>query len=105
MYEFLLLDKPAITFNSISGHIAWKDLKTYENLSDEVLDTLDNDSHSELRKNIIQDYHPYNDGKSALRMVEAVEDYLTTHKVPKKRKISTFRKLKTHYKLLSKNTY
>ncbi|MCT4630331.1 CDP-glycerol glycerophosphotransferase family protein [Winogradskyella sp.] len=105
VYEFLLLDKPAITFNSISGNIVWKDLKTYQNLSEEVLDTLKNDTRADLRKSIIQDYHPYNDGKSALRMVEAVETYLKTHKVPEKRKISTFRKLKTHYKLLSKKTY
>lgn len=102
VYEFLLLDKPAITFNSISTNIVWKDLKTYENLSQEVLDTFNQDSNAQSRKNIIRDYHPYNDGKSALRMVEAVEGYLKTHKVPEKRKISTFRKFKTHYKLLNK---
>ncbi|MBV7268516.1 CDP-glycerol glycerophosphotransferase family protein [Winogradskyella luteola] len=102
VYEFLLLDKPAITFNSISSNIVWKDLKLYKNLSKEVLDTLNNDSNAGLRKSIIKDYHPYNDGKSAQRMVEAVENYLITHQVPEKRKISTFRKLKTHYKLLNK---
>ncbi|WP_299112944.1 CDP-glycerol glycerophosphotransferase family protein [uncultured Winogradskyella sp.] len=105
VYEFLLLDKPAITFNSISSNIVWKDLKTYENLSNEVSETLNSDSNAELRKSIIKNYHPYNDGMSAKRMVEAVESYLTTHQVPEKRKISTFRKLKTHYKLLSNKTY
>jgi CDP-glycerol glycerophosphotransferase (TagB/SpsB family) len=99
VYEFLLLDKPAITFNSISNTIVWKDLKAYENLSQEVSEAFNNDSYAQSRKNIIKDYHPYNDGKSALRMVEAVEDYLKTHKVPEKRKISTFRKLKTHKKV------
>lgn len=100
VYEFLLLNKPVITFNSISENIVWKDLKSYDNLNTEVLDTFKNDSNAQLRHNIIKDYHPYNDGKSALRMVEAVEDYLKTNKVPEKRKISTFRRLKTRYKIL-----
>ncbi|MCA0153534.1 CDP-glycerol glycerophosphotransferase family protein [Winogradskyella vincentii] len=100
VYEFLLLDKPAITFNSISNNIVWKDLTTYDNLKEEVSDTLNKDRYDQLRKSIIKDYHPYNDGKSALRMVEAVESYLKTHNVPKRRSISTFRKLKTHIKVI-----
>ena len=100
VYEFMLLNKPVITFNSISTNIVWKDLKSYQNLTQEIIHTFKNDSFAELRKNIIKDYHPYNDGKSALRMVEAVETYLATHKVPERRKISTFRKLKTHFKSL-----
>ena len=100
VYEFLLLDKPAITFNSISNNIVWKDLKSFENLNLEVDDTFQNDNYAKLRKQIIEEYHPYNDGQSARRMVEAVEGYLRTHKIPEKRKISMFRMLKTHYKLI-----
>lgn len=100
VYEFMLLDKPVITLNSISTNIVWNDLKSYQNLTQEVKLTFENDAFAESRKNIIRDYHPYNDGQSAKRMVEAVETYLESHKVPEKRKISTFRKLKTHYKLL-----
>jgi CDP-glycerol glycerophosphotransferase (TagB/SpsB family) len=100
VYEFLLLDKPAITFNSISDNIVWENHLDYKNLSDIVQQTFANDQFAESRKKIIEDYHPYNDGKSALRMVEAVENYLKNNKVPEKRQISLFRKLKTHVKLL-----
>jgi CDP-glycerol glycerophosphotransferase (TagB/SpsB family) len=100
VYEFLLLDKPAITFNSISDNIVWENHLEYKNLSDIVQRTFANDKFAESRRKIIEDYHPYNDGKSALRMVEAVEDYLKHNKVPARRKISLFRKLKTHVKLL-----
>lgn len=104
VYEFMLLDKPVITFNSIASNIVWKDLKTYQNLTAIVQQTFEEDSYKQSRKNIIRDYHPYNDGQSALRMVEAVELYLETNSIPEKRKISTFRKLKTCYKLLKKST-
>lgn len=101
VYEFLLLNKPVITFNSISTKISWKNLKTYKNLDKEVAETLTKDRFAKFRKNIINEYHPYVDGASAKRMVDAVVNYLTTNKIPKKRKISTFRKLKTYYKILN----
>ncbi len=101
VYEFLLLNKPVITFNSISTQISWKNLKTYKNLDKEVTETLSKDHYAKFRKNIIKDYHPYEDGKSARRMVEAVVNYLKTNKIPTKRKISNFRKLKTYYKILN----
>ena len=101
VYEFLLLNKPVITFNSISTQISWKNLKTYKNLDKEVAETLTKDRFAKFRKNIINEYHPYVDGASAKRMVDAVVNYLETNKIPKKRKISTFRKLKTYYKILN----
>ncbi len=99
IYEFILLDKPVITFNNISGTIKWENSNDYTKLNELVETTIINDSFQKNRAEIIAAYHPYDDGKSALRMVEAVEHYLKDKKVPEKRKISTFRKLKTHYKL------
>ena len=97
VYEFLLLDKPVITYKSIAKNIVWKNLTSYGKLTNHVLNCLEQDEHKLVRKQIIKDYHPYTDGKSALRMVEAVEEYLSSHPVPKSRKISLFRKLKTHF--------
>ena len=97
VYEFLLLDKPVLTYNSISKNIVWKNLLSYSNLTFHVLTCFEQDKYKLARKQIIKDYHPYTDGKSALRMVEAVEEYLSSHPVPKSRKISLFRKLKTHF--------
>lgn len=102
VYEFLLLNKPVITFRNISKNINWKNLTNYNNLEKEVADSINNDNHFKSRNTIIEKYHPYNDGKSAKRMIEAVENYLKYNKVPKNRKISIFRMLKTFYKILAK---
>ena len=67
-----------------------------------IFNNINNDNHFKSRNAIIEKYHPYNDGKSAKRMIEAVENYLKYNKVPKNRKISIFRMLKTFYKILAK---
>ncbi len=100
IYEFILLNKPVISFNNISNNILWENSNDYSKLTELVEKTITNDAYQKNRAEIIADYHPYNDGKSALRMVEAVERYLKENIVPEKRKISTFRKLKTRYKLI-----
>ncbi len=96
IYEFLLLDKPVITFNNISKTIIWENSDDYSQLVPLVTENVTTDPYKDSRKTIFNEFHPYKDGKSALRMVEAVEDYLTNHKVPEKRKISLFRRMKTH---------
>ena len=102
VYEFILLNKPVITFKNISDNINWKNLIEYCNLENEVIDCINNDIYFKLRKEIIKKYHPYRDGKSAKRMVEAIENYLEYNKIPKNRKISIFRMLKTFYKIIVK---
>ena len=102
VYEFILLNKPVITFRNISDNIHWKNLIEYRNLENEITDCIKNDIYFKLRKEIIKKYHPYRDGKSAQRMVEAVVNYLEHNNIPKNRKISTFRMLKTFYKIIVK---
>jgi len=96
IYEFILLDKPVVTFNSISKHIYWEDTKTYNRLESLVKSNLEEDSFAKSRNEIYQQFHPYNDGKSAERMVETVRTYIKSHGVPKKRKLSFLRRLKIH---------
>lgn len=96
IYEFLLLDKPVITFKNISSKILWENTDDYSKLVKLVVENLTVDPFKDSRKTIYNEFHPYSDGQSALRMVEAVEHYLTNNKVPKKRKISWFRRRKTH---------
>ena len=43
---------------------------------DLVKKNLEEDPYKESRSYIYNQYHPYNDGKSAERMVEAVKDYI-----------------------------
>ncbi|MGM1055850.1 MAG: CDP-glycerol glycerophosphotransferase family protein [Bacteroidota bacterium] len=94
VYEFLLLNKPVITYKNDSNNIRWADSLTYEDLVLKVQENLKHDPFEPQRKKIIADYHPYNDGLSSLRMVEAVEDYIQKHKIPEKRKLPFLRKLK-----------
>lgn len=98
IYEFLLLDKPAISFRNISDKIHWENSLVYVALADLVKTNLEEDPYKESRNFIYNQYHPYNDGKSAERMVEAVKDYIAINGVPSRRRISLFRK----FKMLSK---
>jgi len=94
VYEFLLLNKPVITYKCNSKNILWDDSKSYSNLVEKVNDNLEVDSFSDKRTQIRNDYHSYNDGNSALRMVEAVEEYISENGVPEKRKLSFLRRRK-----------
>ncbi|MBT8305441.1 MAG: CDP-glycerol glycerophosphotransferase family protein [Maribacter sp.] len=97
IYEFLLLDKPVISYKNIAENIQWDDLKNYSNLTDKVLDNLKNDPFAEKRNRINQQFHPYKDGKSAQRMIEVVEAYIQESGVPEHRKLSLARKLKINH--------
>ncbi|GGI57129.1 CDP-glycerol glycerophosphotransferase family protein [Winogradskyella haliclonae] len=94
IYEFLLLDKPVITFKNISEKIYWNDVDDYAKLNTLIEHNLYEDSFANQRQTIYNDFHPYNDGKSALRMVETVQNYIEINGVPKRRKISFLRRMK-----------
>jgi len=96
VYEFLLLNKPVITFKTSSKVIKWDNSLDYKNLTDKIKSNLEEDNFKEQRKEIVQDYHPYNDGNSALRMVETVSQYIKESGVPNQRKLSFLRRLKIH---------
>ena len=94
VYEFLLLDKPVITFKNYNKIIHCENLLTPSNLVQKVAENLIDDSFKEKRAVILKDYHPYTDGKSAIRMVNAVETFIENNGVPEKRLISWFRRYK-----------
>jgi CDP-glycerol glycerophosphotransferase (TagB/SpsB family) len=94
VYEFLLLNKPVLTFKNDNVKIFWDDAKEYTKLKERVESNLVKDQFKDKRQYIMDNYHPYSDGKSAKRMVEAVEDYIENFGVPEKRKLSIYRKHK-----------
>ncbi|WP_223548211.1 CDP-glycerol glycerophosphotransferase family protein [Aestuariivivens sp. NBU2969] len=96
VYEFMLLDKPVITFNSISKHIYWENTESFNDLIPLVDKNLNEDPFAKSREYICKQYHPYSDGKSALRMVDATRGYIEQHGVPEKRKLSFLRRMKIH---------
>ena len=101
VYEFLLLDKPVITFKNNSLAVKWDNQLSYSGLVERVVENLLEDPFKQERFNILKEYHPYTDGNSAKRMVEAVEKYIKTNGVPEKRQISWFRRYKIN-KIFSK---
>ena len=94
VYEFLLLNKPVITFNTRSPKDAWENSNTYTHLLERVNRNFEQDPLADKRAEIIANYHPYQDGKSSERMVKAIEEYIQRYGVPERRKLSLFRKFK-----------
>ena len=101
VYEFLLLDKPVITFKNNSLTIKWDNQLLFSYLVKRVAENLLEDPFKQQRLEILKEYHPYTDGNSAKRMVDAVEEYIKTNGVPEKRLISWFRRYKIN-KIFSK---
>ncbi|MCW5515959.1 CDP-glycerol glycerophosphotransferase family protein [Muriicola sp. Z0-33] len=97
IYEFMLLDKPVISFRNIAKKIYWDDSKQYSGLAQKVKDNLINDPYAAQRSFVVENFHPYNDGKSASRMVATVKEYISKEGVPEFRKLSLARKMKIHY--------
>ena len=94
VYEFLLLNKPVLTFKNNSKTCEWDNSLEYEGLEEKVKDNLQNDPYKEKRAFIVKEYHPYQDGKSSERMVHAVEEYIKEFGVPGKRNLSWLRRRK-----------
>ena len=98
VYEFLLLNKPVITLNTRSPQVAWHNILQDSELIECVNTNLNTDPLASKRASIIANYHPYKDGLSAKRMVEATDTYILKNGVPEKRKLSLFRKYKIYKK-------
>lgn len=94
IYEFLLLNKPTISYNSISKHIRWDNLSQKGKLTQSVLNNLKQDNYMTQRLELNKMYHPYNDGNSAERMVSAAKEYIKSNGVPEQRKLPLTRKIK-----------
>ena len=92
IYEFLLKDKPVITYKASAQDIYWKDIADTSQLCEAFDEVQEKEEYIKLRKWIIKNYDPYNDGKVAHRMLEGVRDYIRRNGVPKKRKVNLWRK-------------
>lgn len=101
LQEFLILNKPVVTYNNRQPDECMIDIKT----PDELLPALD----KALSKpadiiNKIQNYserlHPYRDGKSSDRVLDAVEWFINEgHKKLKRKPLNLIRKIKIRKKL------
>lgn len=94
IYEFLLMDKPVVSFGNISKEILWEDSKNYNELTELVNNNLQNDPYAKERQVIFDQFHPYNDGKSSERMVNATIEFISKNGIPSRRKLPYTRTLK-----------
>jgi hypothetical protein len=92
VYEFLLLNKPVVTLNTIAKDIYWKNISCPEELTDAYDAALYAPEMEALRRWVVENYDPYLDGQVAHRMLEGARDYIRRHGVPHKRKLNLWRK-------------
>jgi len=94
VYEFLLLDKPVVTICSNAETIQWQNILKPEDLITVVEQELECSQFAAQRKRVIEAYHPYSDGKSSARMVNAVENFIERNGIPDSRKLNLYRRHK-----------
>ncbi|MDX1363145.1 MAG: glycosyltransferase [Arenibacter latericius] len=98
IYEFILMDKPVITYRYNNGKVLWDNSYSYTQLTQKVFKNLHEDPYASERSYINMKIHPYKDGESAQRMVDAAQEYIETHGVPEKRNLSLSKRLKMNAK-------
>ena len=101
VYEFLLMNKPVVTLNTSNADPAWMDCSSAEDVIPQALALLT--SNQAFISEVGLEYHPYRDGKSAERMMDAAEDYIRRNGVPLKRKIPLRRQIR--YWLMRANIF
>lgn len=92
VYEFLLLNRPVITIDTIAKDIYWEDITDPSQLITAFDKALTDPESIQKRKWIVDNYDPHLDGHCCERMIAEAEDYINRHGVPKQRKLNLWRK-------------
>ncbi|HHH18911.1 MAG TPA: CDP-glycerol--glycerophosphate glycerophosphotransferase [Campylobacterales bacterium] len=100
VYEFLLLNKPLLTYKSQAASITWTNYTQAQEIYLKVIRTLQQQTQTlnRQRTKTIAQYHPYSDGEASVRVIEATESYIATHGVPEERKLPLLQKWKVSRK-------
>lgn len=94
VYEFLLLDKPVVTLRTTVSEPSWTDIDQPDALLSTCKALL---ASGRLTHNPVRErYHPYTDGQSAERMLDAVSHYIDEHGVPDRRPLGFLRRRKIY---------
>lgn len=91
VYEFLLLNKPVVTFRSISQNIYWENFTEITGLEEACNRALHDPDSVSKRQWIVENFDPHLDGKCSERMLEAAAGYIARKGVPAKRKLNLWR--------------
>ena len=101
IYEFLTLLKPVVTFQTEKDEDCLINVENINRLEETIHKVLQNPQINQ--RNIVESvsiFHPYRDGKSSVRVIEAVDDMLAGKNIPKRSKPrNLLRNLKLRRKL------
>lgn len=92
VYEFLLLNRPVITLNTIAKDIYWEDITDAAQFTEAFDRALTDPESIAKRQWIVDNYDPHLDGHCCERMIAEAEDYIRRHGVPAKRRLNLWRK-------------
>lgn len=92
VYEFLLLNRPVITLDTIAKDIYWENITAASDLVPAFDRALTDPESISKRQWIVDNYDPHLDGHCCQRMIAEAEDYIQRHGVPAKRKLNLWRK-------------
>lgn len=101
IYEFLTQHKPVITFQTEKEESSLINITKLDNLENTIVHTLDNlDVNSQNIEAHVNTFHPYFDGKSSQRVLDAVEMMLEGKNLaPKKKPLNIIRNFKLRKEL------
>ena len=92
VYEFLLLDRPVVTFRTIAKDIYWENTDDPDMLVSAYDKATGDPDAAGKRRWIVENYDPHLDGQCCRRMLEQAQDYISRHGVPSKRRLNLWRK-------------
>lgn len=96
-YEFLLLDRPIITYRALARRDKGVNITRPEELAGAIRRALEKPGEfASQRQNYLARLHPYRDGESSRRVVEAIEQVLqkSLHQQLRRKPLNLVRKLK-----------
>lgn len=107
IYEFMILDKPVITYRTISRKDKGINITSPDQLKDAIATCKTNPMHdSSTRKRHVQEINPYIDGSISERLIRKLAD-IKENKVlnPKKKPLNLFRKSQVIYHSMFRKGY
>lgn len=92
VYEFLLLNKPVITYRTIAKNIYWTDVTELSQLPDAFEQAQYDEVSIKKRQWVVENYDPHLDGNVCRRILVAAADYIQRKGVPQQRDLNFWRK-------------
>lgn len=101
MFEFMFLERPVVTFKTKMPGPYLIDVDTVEGLESALERALDHpEAMMAAARNLCEDLHSFRDGRSSVRILDAVNDFLANERKGLRRKpINLLRKIKVRRRL------